>query len=96
MIFVLETILITYDEAGRRQTSYVLQGPNLAKVLISTVAGTSHQYDLARSSNLREELADRLFKIFMCTLDDLKNRGQKLHLGQVFDIGRGPIDNTNS
>lgn len=86
MIFVLETILITFDAAGRRQTSYVLQGPVQEKVLISTVTGSAHQYDLARSSNLREEYADLLFKTFMHTFDELKTKGQKLHLGQIFIV----------
>lgn len=86
MIFKLEAIVVRFDEEDSRQLSYVLEGPQTTKVLIATVPGIPHQYDLARSSNLQEAIADSVFSAFMDTIDSLRARNLKLVLGQEFDV----------
>lgn len=86
MIFTLEAIVVKFDEDDTRQLSYVLAGPQSTKILIATVPGIPHQYDLARSSNLPETIADSIFLIFMDTIDSLRKHNLRLVLGQEFTV----------
>lgn len=84
--FVLKTILIKYDDEAQKKHSYFLECDEHLRVVITTVPGSLSQYDLAHSKLLCESIADQLFIIFMDTLESLLEQGDRLYLGQVFEI----------